>query len=90
MAYCALTIIKLAWSAPSAIGTAGMGFGGQAGAEVTDFLFVLSKYLPPAAAWQSDHPVGRLAFGRTVIHVCWISYPWRKYVSCIGTLGSDR
>ncbi|CAG7846210.1 Protein YSC84 AltName: Full=LAS seventeen-binding protein 4; Short=LAS17-binding protein 4 [Serendipita indica DSM 11827] len=31
------------WSAPSAIGTAGMGFGGQAGAEVTDFLFVLNS-----------------------------------------------
>lgn len=28
------------WSAPSAIGTAGVGFGGQAGAEVTDFLIV--------------------------------------------------
>lgn len=26
------------WSAPTAIGTAGVGFGGQAGAEVTDFL----------------------------------------------------
>ncbi|KXN81111.1 hypothetical protein AN958_06065 [Leucoagaricus sp. SymC.cos] len=30
------------WSAPSAIGTAGVGFGGQAGAEVTDFLVVLN------------------------------------------------
>ncbi|KIY52913.1 DUF500-domain-containing protein [Fistulina hepatica ATCC 64428] len=28
------------WSAPSAIGTAGLGVGGQAGAEVTDFLVV--------------------------------------------------
>lgn len=32
-----------AWSAPSAIGTAGVGFGGQAGAEVTDFLVVLNS-----------------------------------------------
>jgi lipid-binding SYLF domain-containing protein len=30
------------WSAPSAIGTAGFGFGGQGGAEITDFLIVLS------------------------------------------------
>ncbi|KAF8306377.1 DUF500-domain-containing protein [Clavulina sp. PMI_390] len=31
------------WSAPSAIGTAGMGFGGQAGAEMTEFLIVLNS-----------------------------------------------
>ncbi|THV06096.1 DUF500-domain-containing protein [Dendrothele bispora CBS 962.96] len=31
------------WSAPSAIGTAGVGFGGQAGAEMTDFLIVLNS-----------------------------------------------
>ncbi|KNE72150.1 hypothetical protein AMAG_16641 [Allomyces macrogynus ATCC 38327] len=30
------------WSAPSAIGTAGMSFGGQIGAEVTDFVIVLN------------------------------------------------
>ncbi|KAG6837887.1 hypothetical protein H0H93_013040 [Arthromyces matolae] len=30
------------WSAPSAIGTAGVGVGGQAGAEMTDFLVVLN------------------------------------------------
>ncbi|KAG6891084.1 hypothetical protein C0995_014174 [Termitomyces sp. Mi166 len=30
------------WSAPSAIGTAGLGVGGQAGAEMTDFLVVLN------------------------------------------------
>ncbi|CAO3597496.1 unnamed protein product [Absidia cylindrospora] len=29
------------WSAPSAIGTLGMGFGGQIGAELTDFVMVL-------------------------------------------------
>ncbi|KAK0198513.1 hypothetical protein F5146DRAFT_1131495 [Armillaria mellea] len=32
-----------AWSCPSAIGTAGVGFGGQAGAEMTDFLIVLNS-----------------------------------------------
>ncbi|KAK0245899.1 hypothetical protein EDD85DRAFT_802512 [Armillaria nabsnona] len=31
------------WSCPSAIGTAGVGFGGQAGAEMTDFLIVLNS-----------------------------------------------
>ncbi|OBZ77748.1 hypothetical protein A0H81_02607 [Grifola frondosa] len=31
------------WSAPSAIGTAGLGVGGQAGAEMTDFLIVLNS-----------------------------------------------
>jgi lipid-binding SYLF domain-containing protein len=34
--------LHAAWSAPSAIGTAGMGVGTQAGAEVTDFLIVLN------------------------------------------------
>ena len=32
------------WSAPSAIGTAGGGFGGQIGFELTDFVFVLNDY----------------------------------------------
>lgn len=31
------------WSAPSAIGTGGMGFGGQIGAEITDFVMVLNS-----------------------------------------------
>ncbi|KZT68365.1 DUF500-domain-containing protein [Daedalea quercina L-15889] len=31
------------WSAPSAIGSAGLGVGGQAGAEMTDFLVVLNS-----------------------------------------------
>jgi lipid-binding SYLF domain-containing protein len=34
---------NIAWSAPSAIGTAGLGVGGQAGAEMTDFLVVLNS-----------------------------------------------
>lgn len=32
------------WSAPSAIGTAGAGFGGQIGFELTDFVFILNDY----------------------------------------------
>ena len=34
--------VASAWSAPSAIGTAGLGVGTQAGAEMTDFLIVLN------------------------------------------------
>ncbi len=30
------------WSAPSAVGTAGAGFGGQIGFELTDFVFILN------------------------------------------------
>lgn len=33
-----------AWSAPSAIGLAGVGVGGQVGAEMTDFLVVLNSH----------------------------------------------
>jgi len=33
------------WSAPSAIGTGGMGFGGQIGAEITDFVVVLNNHM---------------------------------------------
>ncbi|EDN05393.1 DUF500 domain-containing protein [Histoplasma capsulatum] len=32
------------WSAPSAIATAGAGFGGQIGLELTDFVFILNDY----------------------------------------------
>jgi SH3 domain-containing YSC84-like protein 1 len=32
------------WSAPSAIGTLGGGFGGQIGFELTDFVFILNDY----------------------------------------------
>ncbi|EJU00985.1 DUF500-domain-containing protein, partial [Dacryopinax primogenitus] len=47
------------WSAPSAIGTAGMGFGGQAGAEVTDFLVVLNS----RSAVRSFMSAGSLTLG---------------------------
>ncbi|KAH7912989.1 hypothetical protein BJ138DRAFT_1082431 [Hygrophoropsis aurantiaca] len=41
-----IVIVKLpdgTWSAPSAIGSAGLGVGGQLGAEVTDFLIILNS-----------------------------------------------
>ncbi|TFK57558.1 DUF500-domain-containing protein [Heliocybe sulcata] len=47
------------WSAPSAIGTAGVGVGGQAGAEVTDFLIVLNT----KAAIRSFMAAGSLTLG---------------------------
>jgi lipid-binding SYLF domain-containing protein len=40
-----LVVAKLpdgSWSAPSAIGTAGMGIGGQIGGEITDFVIILN------------------------------------------------
>ncbi|KAF8682809.1 hypothetical protein RHS04_02237, partial [Rhizoctonia solani] len=47
------------WSAPSAIGTAGMGVGGQVGAEMTDFLIVLNT----RAAVKSFMSAGSLTLG---------------------------
>ncbi|KAF8973864.1 hypothetical protein BDZ97DRAFT_1777304 [Flammula alnicola] len=47
------------WSAPSAIGTAGLGFGGQAGAEMTDFLIVLNS----RSAIRSFMAAGSLTLG---------------------------
>ncbi|KAH7104197.1 DUF500-domain-containing protein [Auriculariales sp. MPI-PUGE-AT-0066] len=47
------------WSAPSAIGTAGMGFGGQLGAEMTDFLLVLNS----RSAVRQFMSAGSLTFG---------------------------
>ncbi|KAI0747062.1 hypothetical protein C8Q80DRAFT_1179116 [Daedaleopsis nitida] len=47
------------WSAPSAIGTAGLGVGGQAGAEMTDFLVVLNS----RSAVRSFMSAGSLTLG---------------------------
>ncbi|KAI8986660.1 DUF500-domain-containing protein [Trametes punicea] len=47
------------WSAPSAIGTAGLGVGGQAGAEMTDFLVVLNS----RSAVKSFMSAGSLTLG---------------------------
>ncbi|EGO02744.1 hypothetical protein SERLA73DRAFT_176098 [Serpula lacrymans var. lacrymans S7.3] len=51
-----IVIAKLSdgtWSAPSAIGTAGLGVGGQAGAEMTDFLIVLNSQSAVASFMSS-------------------------------------
>ncbi|KAF8446327.1 hypothetical protein L210DRAFT_3529639 [Boletus edulis BED1] len=47
------------WSAPSAIGSAGIGVGGQLGAEMTDFLVVLNS----TAAVKSFMSAGSLTIG---------------------------
>ncbi|KAF9576464.1 hypothetical protein BGW38_008147, partial [Lunasporangiospora selenospora] len=47
------------WSAPSAIGTGGMGFGGQIGAELTDFVIVLNN----RAAVKSFSSGGNVTLG---------------------------
>ncbi|KAK7684998.1 hypothetical protein QCA50_011833 [Cerrena zonata] len=57
-----IVIAKLedgSWSAPSAIGTAGLGVGGQAGAELTDFLVVLNS----KSAVRSFMAAGSLTLG---------------------------
>lgn len=58
-----------AWSAPSAIGSAGMGVGGQAGAEVTDFLIVLNTR---AVSTDSIHPAPQVSHAplRRSNHLC--------------------
>ncbi|OQO03828.1 hypothetical protein B0A48_10469 [Cryoendolithus antarcticus] len=50
------------WSAPSAIGTAGAGFGGQIGFELTDFVFILND----ANAVKTFAQVGSLTLGGNV------------------------
>ncbi|KAF8464365.1 hypothetical protein BDZ91DRAFT_821951 [Kalaharituber pfeilii] len=50
------------WSAPSAIGTAGAGFGGQIGAELTDFVMILND----AAAVKTFSQVGSITLGGNV------------------------
>ena len=50
------------WSAPSAIATAGAGFGGQIGFELTDFVFILND----VAAVRTFSQVGTLTLGGNV------------------------
>lgn len=50
------------WSAPSAIATAGAGFGGQIGFELTDFVFILND----ASAVRTFSQVGTLTLGGNV------------------------
>jgi lipid-binding SYLF domain-containing protein len=50
------------WSAPSAIGTVGAGFGGQIGFELTDFVFILND----ASAVRTFAQAGSLTLGGNV------------------------
>lgn len=50
------------WSAPSAIGTVGGGFGGQIGFELTDFVFILND----ASAVRTFSQAGSLTLGGNV------------------------
>lgn len=50
------------WSAPSAIGTVGGGFGGQIGFELTDFVFILND----ASAVRTFAQAGSLTLGGNV------------------------
>ena len=50
------------WSAPSAIVTAGAGVGGQIGAELTDFVFVLNT----KAAVDTFAQMGSVTLGTNV------------------------
>jgi lipid-binding SYLF domain-containing protein len=57
-----LVVARLAdgtWSAPSAVGTGGLGFGGQVGLEFTDFVVVLNS----AAAVGNFSQLGSLMLG---------------------------
>lgn len=50
------------WSAPSAVGTVGGGFGGQIGFELTDFVFILND----AAAVKTFAQLGSVTLGGNV------------------------
>lgn len=50
------------WSAPSAIGTGGAGFGGQIGFELTDFVFILND----ASAVRTFSQQGSITLGGNV------------------------
>ncbi|KAG1834621.1 hypothetical protein DFJ58DRAFT_821350 [Suillus subalutaceus] len=60
-----IVIAKLddgSWSAPSAIGSAGVGIGGQLGAEMTDFLIILNS----TSAVRSFMSAGNLTLGGNI------------------------
>lgn len=57
-----VTCIKIGWSAPSAIGTGGIGAGGQIGAELTDFVLVLNT----KEAVKTFSQVGNVTLGGNV------------------------
>lgn len=62
------------WSAPSAIGTAGVGVGGQIGAELTDFVIILNT-LDAVKAFSMG---GNVTLGVQLFHICWFInfYQW--------------
>jgi lipid-binding SYLF domain-containing protein len=55
-------LYKIGWSAPSAIGTGGIGAGGQIGAELTDFVLVLNT----KEAVKTFSQIGNVTLGGNV------------------------
>lgn len=65
------------WSAPSAIGTGGMGFGGQIGAEITDFVVVLNtKAAVRSFATGGNVTLGGALSGKTTRSFFLPSWSW--------------
>jgi lipid-binding SYLF domain-containing protein len=50
------------WSAPSAIGVAGVGFGFQFGAEITDYIFVLNTDAAVEAFYSPNVTLGGFVY----------------------------
>lgn len=67
-----------AWSAPSAIGLGGFGFGGQLGAEVTDFLIVLNVSHAAAGLQTRLTRTYTVPDRRADVHGSWIDDAWWK------------
>ncbi|POS85492.1 hypothetical protein EPUL_001988 [Erysiphe pulchra] len=55
-------LIDGSWSAPSAVGSGGAGFGGQVGIELTDFVFILND----RAAVRTLSQMGSLTLGGNI------------------------
>ncbi|KAJ1918919.1 hypothetical protein H4219_002275 [Mycoemilia scoparia] len=77
-----LVVARLAdgtWSAPSAIGTAGVGFGGQIGGELTDFVIVLNT---PSAVKAFSHG-GNVTLGGNLSAT---AGPWGRNAEASGAI----
>lgn len=72
--YVVTTFFFLAWSAPSAIMTGGMGFGGQVGAELTDFIMVLNT----TSAVKTFMHHGSITLGGNISGINFIHHPPKK------------
>ena len=90
------SIHLVAWSAPSAIGSAGLGVGGQLGAEMTDFLVVLNSaavrpFLHMSRSFSSGiSPTGSCEFKEHVKYVSLISTSQKSFMSAGSlTLGGN-